>query len=603
MKKIFAGIVSAFLSVVFLAGCAGSGGGGGGTKRISFLYTGAGAGDGNIGEQIKRLVETYNDTQGKEDGISVRVATVTDDGYDSRMQVETQASKGAFDVFGTRDEYFKKYAQYFETLDEYEGLEDITADIYENQLSRLRYDVVNNTSNADDALYALPLVNSISVMYYNRTLLEQTGVKVISVAEEDLAAFNAGGADANGKTKADLSIPSDFTVPARGFYRENAYVKQSGTDEGNWTRPANGELMIFNEKIAMSWDEMEDIGMLMTRSVNNSSPTDYGYWTEWWFAYGWSVGGDCIEDISGNGDWKYTLPDSTPNYIVTEGRTYTGAYTGTVYKAGETLDFLDKLNVGRGDVVVANNDNTFTVNGQSATVRPAVEEAVRAGALVELPSTREAFSRFALLAGEGGLGICPTVSTVSTNAINWFNSGRLAFCVEEFRYSADVGKAMTQRGNDWGVAPLPIYKTYDADGNVETQGKLVAHSLGYGIAINKNSQMKEEAWKFVSWMADEGQTVLAQNGYFSSHSSDEGVYLENTSYPNAAVLGEINSYSQPGDWWYMPDRSWVDIWATPLNSQVRNGTMSLESFFANYTGATNSALAAYKKSSNEGGRL
>ena len=43
----------------------------------------------------------------------------------------------------------------------------------------------------------------------------------------------------------------------------------------------------------------------------------------------------------------------------------------------------------------------------------------------------------------------------------------------------------------------------------------------------------------------------------------------------------------------MTDRSWIDEWAEPLNSQVRSGTMSLADFFANFTKATNDALAKY----------
>ena len=266
-----------------------------------------------------------------------------------------------------------------------------------------------------------------------------------------------------------------------------------------------------------------------------------------------------------------------------------------VYQAGETLDFLDKLDVDQGDTVVANDDNTFTVNGEEVTVRPAVAQAAEEGTLTELPSTREAFSRFAMLVKgkDDGLGICPAAKDVTSSAVTWFNGGRLAFCVEEYRYAAEVDKAMSQRNNEWGIAPQPVYKTYDSEGNVEKEGKLVAHSLGYGIAINQNSRMKDEAWKFVSWMADEGQEILAQNGYFSSHSSDAQTYLDHTADPNAEALSDINAYSQPGDWWYMTDRSWIDEWAEPLNSQVRSGTMSLADFFANFTKATNDALAKY----------
>ena len=591
MKKIVAGILCSILSLACLAGC--SQGGSSGNRRITFLYTGS----DDIGEQVRLLVDTYNETQGQEDGINVRVSVAAGDGdYDARMNREVYSTSGQFDVFATRDEYFKKYAEFFEPLDGFEGVDEIVSDVYENQLGRMRYDVENNTSDADDTLYALPIANSISVMYYNKTLLERAGVICISVAEEDLADFNAGGADANGNTKAALGIPDDFTVPAKGFYRENAFVAQDGVYDGTgWTKPASGELMIFNDQIAMSWDEVEDVGMLMTRSFNSSSPTDYGYWTEWWFAYGWSVGGDCIEDISGNGDWKYTLPDATSNYIVAEGQPYTGEYTGTVYEAGETLEFLDKLDVEQGDTVVAKDDNTFSVNGEVIGVRASVEEAASAGTLQELPSTREALTRFAMLAGQGGLNICPLASEVeaASTAIGWFTGGRLAFCVEELSYYSAVESSMGS--TEWGLAPLPVYKTYDSDGNVEKEGKLVAHSLGFGIAINRNSLMKEDAWKFVSWMADEGQPVLAQNGYFSSHASDEETYLANTSYPNAEVLGEINAYSQPGDWWYMPNRSWIDNWASPLNSQVRNGSMTIEDFFNSYTGITNDALAVYKQ--------
>ena len=72
---------------------------------------------------------------------------------------------------------------------------------------------------------------------------------------------------------------------------------------------------------------------------------------------------------------------------------------------------------------------------------------------------------------------------------------------------------MNQRNNQWSVAPLPVYKTYNPDGTVAVQGKSAAHSLGYGVAINKNSQMKDKAWKFVKWVAGEGQRLFAENGY------------------------------------------------------------------------------------------
>ena len=49
--------------------------------------------------------------------------------------------------------------------------------------------------------------------------------------------------------------------------------------------------------------------------------TDYGYFTEWWFNYGWSVGGDCLTDLSGEGDWNFSLLDASPNYYAKRCRT------------------------------------------------------------------------------------------------------------------------------------------------------------------------------------------------------------------------------------------------------------------------------------------
>ena len=77
----------------------------------------------------------------------------------------------------------------------------------------------------------------------------------------------------------------------------------------------------------MNWDEMEDLAMIFSPSSNPNAGkdfgTDYGMFTEWWFNYGWSVGGNCLQDLSGDGEWNFSLLDSTPNYIVT-GESYTG---------------------------------------------------------------------------------------------------------------------------------------------------------------------------------------------------------------------------------------------------------------------------------------
>lgn len=51
----------------------------------------------------------------------------------------------------------------------------------------------------------------------------------------------------------------------------------------------------------------------------------------------------------------------------------------------------------------------------------------------------------------------------------------------------------------------------------------------------------------------------------------------------------------PGDWWYMPDKVWIDEWAVALNQNVRNnGNMTLVQFITEYTPIANRALDKYK---------
>lgn len=69
----------------------------------------------------------------------------------------------------------------------------------------------------------------------------------------------------------------------------------------------------------MNWDEIEDLARLLSIAQNKNNlnrkagdrsvATTYGYYTEWWFNYGWSVGGDCLQDLTGEGTWAYGLAD------------------------------------------------------------------------------------------------------------------------------------------------------------------------------------------------------------------------------------------------------------------------------------------------------
>ena len=174
------------------------------------------------------------------------------------------------DVFYASDEDFKRWVKrgFMEDLQPYVDEAQIDLDVmWDSAVYRYRYNPDTNTNNPEDHLYALPKDISPTGLFYNKSAFERHGIKVISVDEEDLDEFNAGtAADRSGKYKSDYGIPEDFEVPAKGFYRRTPYRG------GQWPKAqyADGvlnELMIFNNRIAMSWDEVEDLAMMFTKNV------------------------------------------------------------------------------------------------------------------------------------------------------------------------------------------------------------------------------------------------------------------------------------------------------------------------------------------------
>lgn len=592
MKRVIS-IILVIVSVLMMLSLTACGGKTGNTT-VTFMY----GGNVEMAAIYNLLINKFNETVGAEKKITVKGAPKSGS-LDGILAQQLPSSSGP-DVVALSDEYFKKYTQYLQDLT---GKFDdsVLEDFYPSLSSRYHYDIANTTSHSDDPLYGVPAFNDTTVLYYNKTALETVGVICISVPEEDLDAFNGGTADLNGKTKADYGI--SVTVPAKGFYRSQyPFVPAEGeTDGTSWSAPGSDEVLIFNDQIAMNWDEIEDLGLLCTKEWNSGSKTQYGYYTEWWFNYGWSVGGDCLEDLSGEGEWAFNLPGDTPNYIVNEGKTYTGIYTGTVYQTGETLDIKDVINAAAGDDIGYETDGAsyyiYTVNGAETGARDFSAE-IADGTLSELPSIKSAFSRFVYLAGIGGLNVCPYPSAFNgTSSVSYFTSGTLALLVEKISNYSTIEKTMR---DEWSIAPLPEYKVYedpeDPDNDtVVLRGVSATHSIGYCVSISQKSAVPEEALEFVKWLITDGQAVLAENGYISSRQSDKDVSEQNLTYRNPGVIMDCIAAAKPGDWWYMPDRTWIDTWASPLNNQVRYGKMELEDFLYGYIEESNDRLAEYKQ--------
>ncbi len=607
MKKILCVIIAAVLFSVPLFGC-----GGGSNSNVKFWVYG----DESELEIYTIMTEEFNETYGKENGIKVDISTKPPGNYESLIQT-VSTSKSGPDVFLCIEDNFKKWVNmgFLTDMTQYlDAVNDIDiSDVYATTVDRLRYDRENNTSNSDDPLYGLPLDTKPSALYYNESMFEKAGIIVISVDEENLDAWNDGKvADNRGKTRADYEAEhpelKGVTVPNKGYYRS---IYPYTVDVG-WTYPDENEVLVFNNCIAMNWDEIEDLAMLFTPSYNTSAAaefgTDFGYFTEWWFNYGWSVGGDCLTDLSGNGDWNFSLLDYTPNFMVT-GESYTGAYTGKTYTKGETLEHLDKFDIPAGELMTPDNEGGYTYNGQKIGIRQSVTEAAENGTLTALPSTREAFTRYLKLGaektadieGEGGLAISPNPLTFSTRTrMNYFYSGKMAMLVDYSSYMATVSEQAEERGFKWDIAPLAVYKEYvdpldpDCDETVVV-GKTAGQSNSKAMVSRENSQNKESAAKFIKWMASKaGQTIRAENGHFPNQKElISRVVFPGYAPANVKAFSEALEFQGAGDWWYMADYEWINVWAVPLNSEVRNGKMTYDAWRADAVNDTNERLKLY----------
>lgn len=607
MKKFICVIFAAILFSVTLFGC-----GGVGNSNVKFWVYG----DESELEIYTIMTEEFNETYGKENGIKVDISTKPPGNYESLIQT-VSTSKSGPDVFLCIEDNFKKWVNmgFLTDMTQYlDAVNDIdVSDVYATTVDRLRYDRENNTSNSDDPLYGLPLDTKPSALYYNESMFEKAGIIVISVDEENLDAWNDGKvADNRGKTRADYEAEhpelKGVTVPNKGYYRS---IYPYTVDVG-WTYPDENEVLVFNNCIAMNWDEIEDLAMLFTPSYNTSAAaefgTDFGYFTEWWFNYGWSVGGDCLTDLSGNGDWNFSLLDYTPNFMVT-GESYTGAYTGRTYTKGETLEHLDKFDIPAGELMTPDNEGGYTYNGQKIGIRQSVTEAAENGPLTALPSTREAFTRYLKLGaektadieGEGGLAISPNPLTFSTRTrMNYFYSGKMAMLVDYSSYMATVSEQAEERGFKWDIAPLAVYKEYvapldpDCDETVVV-GKTAGQSNSKAMVSRENSQNKESAAKFIKWMASKaGQTIRAENGHFPNQKElISRVVFPGYAPANVKAFSEALEFQGAGDWWYMADYEWINVWAVPLNSEVRNGKMTYDAWRADAVNDTNERLKLY----------
>ena len=600
-KKLVALAVTVVLgATTVLAGC-GGGDGAGNRERITFW----GITDQYTSSSYNDLVDAYNNGQGLIDGVFVKYSPKTDSSANHMSYCAS--SRGTVDIIGVSDRYvFNNIAQGFYTnLQDYiddpstftqneDGETYFSEDNYAaGNIDRFRFNTETREAGEGEDLYALPLVANASVIYYNEDYFTRNNINIISVTEEELEAYNT----ANGTSYAPRGY-AEYTVEAA----PQEGLKTSENLEGDEV------VKVFNNLIPMSFLEVNTLSKYFSTEYNKQSPSEYGILNEWWFSHGWAVGGDCVKWDEDMGQYKFTLGDKQPNYLVTEAVTV----NETAYEAGDILSYADR------NWVLENSSSPVT------------------SSLYELPSQYEQFREFCAWSQittknvdeeVAGYDISPSPATLNNSSkVNYFTSGEVAMLVDGTTeldpiYNALVGKTA------WDVAPLYTYREFKgedpaADGTLKVigrtydgvefkgevrevngtpiVGKLSGSSQNFGWAIPANSSHKDAAWKFLQYLSSaEGQSYFVANdtgapSVSSLINSPEYYDKENKKCENYRAISIMAECCTIGDWSYFEDGEWISDWSLELNTDVRNGDTTLNIFFDHQQRNTDTLLAGYK---------
>lgn len=595
-------VLSSLLAFTCLAGCGGNGDTpDGDQERITFW----GITDQYTSESYKQLVDAYNERQGKIDGVFVKYSPKTDSSANHISYCGS--ARGTVDIIGVSDRYvFNNIAQGFYTnLQDYiddettytrneAGEAYFSEDNYSaNNIDRFRFNAETREAGAGEDLYALPLVSNASVIYYNEDYFLNNNINIISVTEEELDVYNAAnGTDYAARGYAEYTAEA---APAKG-------LKTSENLQGETV------VKVFNDLIPMSFLEVNTLSKYFSTEYNAASPSRYGILNEWWFSHGWAVGGDCVKWDEASGQYKFTLGDKQPNYLVTSAVTV----NGTAYAAGDILTYRDR---------------NYVLENSSADI---------SAHLYELPSQYEQFREFCAWSQEAdkkvddevyGYEISPSPATLNNSSkVNYFTSGEVAMLVDGTTemdpiYNALVGKTA------WDIAPMYTYREFEGEdpagdgtlkvigkeydggiftGEIKTVegtkivGKLSGSSQNFGWAIPANSSHKDAAWKFLQFLtSEEGQSYFVANDAgapsVSSFVNSPAFYdKENKKCDNYRAIAIMTENCEIGDWSYFENGEWISDWSLELNTDVRNGVTTLDEFFDHQQAGTDSILAGYK---------
>jgi len=578
--------------LVSLVGCGGGGGNGGGGEQVdsdvagdrTIIYYASSYVTAQVRNAYLELVQTYNDGQGVEDGVYVQMTENAGaiSGLNSALR-----NNYMYDVLQLNDDEYKTLASqggnYFVVLDDYLTNEAQTAmnwaEVPEALINRFRM----NTTPDENRIYlagegadllALPNGSDPQVLYYNKSILENCGINMISVPEAELAAYNAA---------------NNAVLQPHGYaeYKEAPFEGAiSGKNEA-------GEFVykVFNDCIAMSWEEQRCVARAMQKQYGYN----YGYMSEWWFNYGFSVGGDCVGWNDEIKEYELTITDKQANYLALTDITVNGRN----YAKGEVLLYEDKTYLN-------NNASELSALEGKVYALPSQYDAILEFTRLGVPTDKEADT------GIYGYGIAPNTTA---NRTARFTSGTdCPFLIEYFSQAQSfkgilgdaLGMAMPAQYREYvggstyekdGIEYLKVIgETYDGqiytgelhmENGTPIVGEAATSSEGTGLFLpaNTKNQNYDAAFKFASWVAGpEGQAILAKGNRLVPNQTSYGMgeYAESADriVPNMWAGSYLAQKADIGDYTYFTSLTWITEWSMTFNSDVREGLMTLSDFIA-----------------------
>lgn len=437
-------------------------------------------------------------------------------------------------------------------------------------------------------LLGVPVGSNPHFNWYNEKIFKAQGINIISIPEEELDAYN---------TEHNTSImPHGYaeykTAPAEGMTSSKNLAGQT-------------VYKVFNNCIGMNWEEQRNILKYFTPHYNDgtvtgtAATTSYGFVSEYWFNYGWSVGGD-VMGFNGS-EYDFTLLDTSSNYIVTKDGT---KINGVTYSAGEIVRYEDRVNQSN----IATMDGVYAIESQYNAVKEYVSLQIAYDKTVDV---RNGVTYM-------GYGVADPDTGKATQ---WFNNGDLAMtrgseleeskmsnpdfniCLAETYREYEGGSVYYNGGSGFANEYLRVIgESYDDlksesnpegiySGEIKTVdgtpiiGNSTTASITKALVIPACSDPAkyQAAWDFISWVATEGQKYIAGSTNIPTAAdvafgADFAQNTELSKGKNLYAVAKASVNSGRGDWGYFETGEWVNNWSNMFNDEVRRGTKTLSQF-------------------------